>query len=65
MIVAVPEPTTTAVVTESANTMEGASYMGLGILQKVLFLTVIVGCVLAYLRMSRKTAKEYNPRSMA
>lgn len=27
---------------------------GLGILQKVLFLAVIIGCIAAYLRMSRR-----------
>lgn len=62
--IAAPENTKVPVVVMAPNT--GASSVeGYSILQKGLFLAVILGCVAGYLRMNQKRDKRFMEKSMA
>jgi hypothetical protein len=62
--IAAPENTKVPVVIMAPNT-EASSVEGYSILQKGLFLAVILGCVAGYLRMNQKRDKRFMEKSMA
>ena len=62
--IAAPENTKVPVVIVAPNT-EVSSAEGYTILQKGLFLAVILGCVAVYLRMNHKRDKRFMEKSMA
>ncbi|KAH6673026.1 peptidyl-prolyl cis-trans isomeras-like protein B [Halenospora varia] len=62
---AAPAATAVIPVVGGTSEIELTSDEGFSVLQKALFLAVILGCVAAYLRMTNKKNKRYTEKSMA